>query len=387
MGNFDPNTKVLVVTSVRDNAKAIVVALKNLDLTNVTIKESGLQALQSLTQDPWDLVVCDQEMKQIDGWMFVKEFKLSEKVPNVPAILVGREGSPADEATLQSYGISKYLKMPVASSQLDFLIHSTLSLAKTSGTIENKYTQAKDSLINKRSEEAVELYSELQTLTDGSIRSNSGLAQAYVQNEELEKAQPLLDKIAKSKDNNPSSMMLTARIHIKKGSYPDAIEIIRDLLDAFGNEFYYSRCVELLMEDSDPKTSLPFTLQARELSYDAKVFYLCMTRNHLKDGDYADALKEIDLCEEKFGESAELNNWKGVCFRKVGQYNDAVDAYEKALRLNPENHKVYFNIALCLVELGSISQAIQHLESCCKLKPDFTRAADKLAELKGRQAS
>ncbi|SMF52383.1 response regulator [Pseudobacteriovorax antillogorgiicola] len=387
MSNDYSNTKVLVVTSVRNHAKAILVGLKNLGLQKVSIRESGLEALSILASESWDLVICDQEMKQINGWLFIKEFKLSEKVPNIPAILLGRNDAPVEEEVLKRFGLIKYLKLPVRPSELDFLIHSTLSLANTSGTIENKYTQAKDSLIQHNSEEAVELYSELQTLTKGSLRSNVGLAQAYIQNQEDDRAHEVLETIANSGENTPASMMLSARMSLKRGNKDAGVKVIETLLKAHGNEFYYSRCVGLLNQHNFYDESKTIALAGRELGFDAAEFYSAISRALVGEGAYDRALQEIKEAEEKFGESAEQFNLKGVCHRKTSNLDEAIEAYEHALRLNPENHKVYFNIAICFIELGQLSEAARQLENCVRLRPDFERARDKLAEVKGRLAS
>ena len=120
MNSYSTDVKVLVVTSVREHAKAIITALKNIGLQKIKLIESGLSALSLLSQEEWGLVICDQEMKQIDGWLFVKEYKLSEKIPNHPAILLGKGEAPEKEEILKKYGLIRYLKMPVKASELIF---------------------------------------------------------------------------------------------------------------------------------------------------------------------------------------------------------------------------------------------------------------------------
>ena len=66
----------------------------------------------------------------------------------------------------------------------------------------------------------------------------------------------------------------------------------------------------------------------------------------------------------------------------MGAFSDAIEAYEAALKLDPTNPKVYFNMAICYVEMADYPNAISNLETCLRISPSFSRAEDKLKELK-----
>src|SRR5690606_7129044 len=139
---------------------------------------------------------CDMSVKFISGWMLIKEVKTSDKIPNIPMLLMGEVPAPAPDDDLKSFGIVKYLQVPFRDADLSFLINSTLQLARTSGTIENKFTKAKESLIQNRCEDAVEQFEELNSLTKRSMRSLVGLSTALVQRGEFEKAETLMVEAA-----------------------------------------------------------------------------------------------------------------------------------------------------------------------------------------------
>lgn len=379
--------KILVVSSQKDNTKCALSALKNLNLDDIEVKTSGLEALENILSHHWHLVICDVEMRQIDGWTFVKELKLSDKLPNLPVILMGLSEAPATEEELKSYGVIRYAKMPIKDTDLDFLINSTLTLFKTSGTIENKFTKAKDSLLREDNDEAIELFSELKSLTKNSLRSNVGLAQAYLQNNDSERAAPIIEEIAVSPELSPQKLMMHIRLALKKEAYDQAKLSMESLLSKNPSEFYYARLVKLCLDYGQVDIAEPFAEEAVALGFKQNEFYKCLARCAVRDQNYEQALGHLKSSEDMGDVSSELYNIKGVCYRKIGDLSMAVDCYEEALRLNPTDPKIYFNLALCNIETKDLNQAMQNLNSCLEISPTFSRAKDKLQEIKGKMAS
>ena len=54
----------------------------------VDVAVDGVDGLDKLSQNPYDLVITDVEMPRMDGFEFVKTFKESEALRNIPAIIV-----------------------------------------------------------------------------------------------------------------------------------------------------------------------------------------------------------------------------------------------------------------------------------------------------------
>lgn len=177
-------TKALILSGHKEVITSVRNSLKSFEYGEIDYLENGIEALKKMNSSTYDLVICHSKIKFISGWNLIKEMKTSEKIPNMPVVLMGDQAAPATEDELKAYGLIKYLKMPASESDLSFLINSTLQLFKTSGTIENKYTKAKAALISQNAGQAVELYSELHGLTKKSLRSSMGLAEAYTQNGE-----------------------------------------------------------------------------------------------------------------------------------------------------------------------------------------------------------
>jgi tetratricopeptide (TPR) repeat protein len=60
---------------------------------------------------------------------------------------------------------------------------------------------------------------------------------------------------------------------------------------------------------------------------------------------------------------------KGYSFYRSGRYNDAVNAYSKAIELNPKLAEPYQNRGLAYKSLGNSNQAINNYDKAIELNP------------------
>lgn len=379
---LDPKLKICVLSADRNNIVTTIKCLKNLGFSDISHTESGIAAIQNILREPVDYVLCDQNLKFISGWLFIKELKTSDQLPNIPVTLFGCDDAPDSEDVLKQYGVLKYIKFPLmSSSDMEFAIHSTLSLFNTAGTVENKYTKAKSALLNEETESAVELYSELRNLTEKSSRSSLGLAQAYVQDNNMAKATELIEEIAENGEDVPASMLLSAKVKLENMLPDEARDIVERLLKKHDSIFYYSEAANLFSTFKEYTYSDNLCQDAIARDFQVADFHICLAKSQYTQGNFDDCLDLLLEAEEKFGVSHDLLNLKGVCLKRVGAYSDAIANYEQALKLDPMNAKVYFNMAICYIEMSQFDVAISNLKTCIELAPNFDRAKEKLNEL------
>ena len=61
------------------------------------------------------------------------------------------------------------------------------------------------------------------------------------------------------------------------------------------------------------------------------------------------------------------------------RFRDAAKCYGEAIDLDPYDHSLYSNRALCFLELGAFEKARLDAEECTKLRPDFLKGHLRLA--------
>ena len=75
----------------------------------VDVAVDGVDGLDKLSQNPYDLVITDVEMPRMDGFEFVKTFKESEALRNIPAIIVTTLSSEEEKRKGYEVGAEKYI--------------------------------------------------------------------------------------------------------------------------------------------------------------------------------------------------------------------------------------------------------------------------------------
>ncbi|HJD66077.1 MAG TPA: tetratricopeptide repeat protein [Rickettsia endosymbiont of Bembidion nr. Transversale] len=67
---------------------------------------------------------------------------------------------------------------------------------------------------------------------------------------------------------------------------------------------------------------------------------------------------------------------KGIALYNLNKHNLAVDAFNKAIELNPSNADFYFNKSLPLYSLGKYDEALEGINKALELNPDHAGAKE-----------
>jgi two-component system chemotaxis response regulator CheY len=78
---------------------------------------NGLEALEKALSTPFDLYLVDVNMPKLDGYGFLRELRRQD-MPQVPAIMVSTEASPADRRRAFEAGANFYMVKPTRADQL-----------------------------------------------------------------------------------------------------------------------------------------------------------------------------------------------------------------------------------------------------------------------------
>ena len=91
-------------------------------------------------------------------------------------------------------------------------------------------------------------------------------------------------------------------------------------------------------------------------------------------GQYQDALNESKKLLIKFHDSTLLYNIIGAVSQGLGKLDEALEAYKKAISIEPENAEAFFNIGNAIKEQGKLDEAIDAYTKALSIKPDIPEA-------------
>lgn len=79
--------------------------------------------------------------------------------------------------------------------------------------------------------------------------------------------------------------------------------------------------------------------------------------------DYTRAIEPLEFLIQKSPETLNYWNQLATAYNKVGRFDDAENAYQKLIAIDPANKDFYFNLGLIFKEQGKLSKARQYLET------------------------
>ena len=64
----------------------------------------------------------------------------------------------------------------------------------------------------------------------------------------------------------------------------------------------------------------------------------------------------------------------GIALREQGKLDEAIEAYKKALSIQPNNANAYYNMGIALREQGKLDEAIEAYKKALSIQPDYAEA-------------
>ncbi|UOQ53178.1 response regulator [Hymenobacter cellulosivorans] len=118
---FDPGLRVLVAD---DNELNQLVVCRALEEWNVvaTMVENGRQAVEAASSQPFDAVLMDIQMPEMDGYEATRRLRRLRHLQELPIIGLTASASPADQARALAAGMNETLAKPFEPT----LLHASL---------------------------------------------------------------------------------------------------------------------------------------------------------------------------------------------------------------------------------------------------------------------
>jgi tetratricopeptide (TPR) repeat protein len=102
-------------------------------------------------------------------------------------------------------------------------------------------------------------------------------------------------------------------------------------------------------------------------------------------GRYEEAIEEFQEALRLDSGYIEVHNNLAVTYDKMGRYEEAIMELQEALRINPDYMEAHTNLGNIYVKLGRYDQAIAELKEAIKLNPSYAPAHNNLGNIYAEQ--
>ena len=114
----DPKMKFLVVDDFSTMRRIVRNLLKELGYTNVEEAEDGAVALQKLNSAPFDFVVTDWNMPNMDGLTLLQTIRQTPHLRHLPVLMVTAEAKKENIIAAAQAGASGYIVKPFTAATM-----------------------------------------------------------------------------------------------------------------------------------------------------------------------------------------------------------------------------------------------------------------------------
>ena len=98
-------------------------------------------------------------------------------------------------------------------------------------------------------------------------------------------------------------------------------------------------------------------------------------------GQLQQALEQTKTLLQQFPSSSVLHNISGAIYVGLGQLDDAVKAYNKALAFKPDYAGAHYNMGIALQVQGKLEEAIEAYNKALAIKPDYADAYNNMGNV------
>ncbi len=194
----------------------------------------------------------------------------------------------------------------------------------------------------------------LQMMDGKFINALIALSELYNEINNKEKEINSLEQAIKINPNNIHRLTAAAGLHVESGNKERAQELAEDALKI------------------DPEVA----------AKPAAEIYL-----ELGDDEKAQALFTESLSREGVSSEDQFHtlNRRAIALRKQGKYQEAIKDFKEALRIDPEDAAIYYNIGVVYNQQGKKEEASSYFEKALNHDPTLTEAKEALEKLKANK--
>ena len=97
---------------------------------------------------------------------------------------------------------------------------------------------------------------------------------------------------------------------------------------------------------------------------------LKLATDNLKEQNFTEAQKNFEKARDLDPKSWTIQNNLGIIYKKLGQYQNAIDIFQKIIDNNPKIPEPHNNLANIFKEIGLIKESEKYYFKALKLKPN-----------------
>jgi Flp pilus assembly protein TadD len=374
----------LVVDDQFNMRRMIVNFLRHYQYSNFIDASDGLRAWEKLQTSRVNFIISDWNMPNMTGLDLLKKVRGSQKLKDIPFLMITAE--VVDEIVAESieYGVDGYITKPFQAETLLGKIDRILEKRANPAPIDIAIRSGKQALMDGNNQEAVESFKKAVEISPDSPRALLGLGEALEAAGENEQALEHYQKSVEKAKNYVTAHDRLAGLHQKMGNEEAATIHMKQAAKISPRNT--SRQLELgksLIKQGKSDEAMQAFGKARDVGAEDPKVATEVGEILLAANMNEEAAEAFQSAVETDPNAVHVYNRLGIAFRRQKRHDAAVVQYRKALQVAPDDENLHYNLAVALAEMGNFKEAKSSLKNAMRLKPNFSEAKELFTRLSG----
>ncbi|MBI5178617.1 MAG: tetratricopeptide repeat protein [Nitrospinae bacterium] len=367
---------VLVADDMTNMRRTLKNMLKQIGASAVLEADDGTTALETLRDNAGcKFALIDWNMPRMTGIAAAKEIRADAKIQDTPILLITAEVEEHQVVQAAEVGVNGYILKPFVLKTLEDKIRAIIEARERPPAHVIALKKGEELIKQGKFQEALDVFEEAKKLKEN--------ARIHVE--------------------IGSTMELLGQFDKAHGSYAEASKINPKFLKA------HLKNAELHLKRGNEDGALESLTKANEISPGNPDRHIAIGKIHLNKGNtvkmqeaFSEAIKHAphmssEIAEEmlKLGQAALAEqffrqsiakqsdaiytyNRLGIALRRQGKWKEAIHEYEIAIKLDPNDANLYFNVAKSYLEGEDRDLAVKYFKRALSLNPELTAAKNEL---------
>ncbi|MBI5637803.1 MAG: tetratricopeptide repeat protein [Nitrospinae bacterium] len=373
---------ILVVEDMTSMRRTIRSMLKQVGLVNVVDADDGDTALHILdTQDNCHFILLDWNMPRMSGIDVVREIRSKAANQDIPILMVTCEMGSAEVMQAGEAGVNGYIVKPFVAKTLEEKIQAVLATRAAPPEHVRLLKAGEELALRGEYEEALAIFERAKILRE-SARIHVSIGETRELTGEDAKAHESYNAAIALNPLFLKAHLRSAALYEKQGNLDAALAAFKKVVEISPNNprRHFSIGNIHLKKGDIVKAKEAYTLAVRQEAAMASEIAEELLK-HGKD-DMAEHFFRTSL--QKQANNVHVYNRLGISLRRQGKWKEAILEYETAIKIDPKDAGIHFNIGKACVEGGQRERAYQAFRKALDLDPTLTEAKTEMDALNKR---
>jgi tetratricopeptide (TPR) repeat protein len=324
-------------------------------------------------------ILLDWNMPRLTGIDVAREIRADKDLRDIPILMVTAELELGQVSKAGEIGVNGYLVKPFDGVKMEETIRKIIVNRENPPEHVKVILKGKELMEKGEYQEALQVFESAKKLKDSArVRVLIGEVQEKTGNDD-----EAIKSYVSATEMNPSFLMAqnaAANLYIKRGEEKSALKHIEKSCELSPHNS--SRQMLLgniyLRSNDGKKADMVFQMAVKLdpiiASEIGEIFF--------KSGNGPKAEPYFrEALRTNTGDKIHIHNRLGIILRGAGKWEEAINEYQKAVALDPEDEVIHYNMGKAYLQGGKKYEAMDSFQDAIRLNPQFNQAREELVKL------